>query len=112
MSLQRMSHVVMYVQGTKAYVPQHAWIQNMTLRDNILFGDEYHETRYKETLRCCQLKHDLTILPSGDRTEIGEKVTTQSVDFRYSPACVDSQALTASPLQRHVRHAPAHFLSS
>ena len=75
--------VLMHVQGTKAYVPQHAWIQNMTLRDNILFGDEYHETRYKETLRCCQLKHDLTILPSGDRTEIGEKVTNQAVDCKH-----------------------------
>ena len=83
MSLQRMSHVLMYVQGTKAYVPQHAWIQNMTLRDNILFGDGYHETRYKKTLRCCQLKHDLTILPSGDRTEIGDKVKAQCVDCKY-----------------------------
>ena len=61
-------------QGQIAYVPQQAWIQNATVRDNILFGKPYNEARYKNTLRMCALETDLEILPGGDMTEIGEKV--------------------------------------
>ncbi|XP_076457725.1 multidrug resistance-associated protein 1-like [Babylonia areolata] len=56
-----------------AYVPQQAWIQNATLRDNILFGKHFDERRYKQVLRTCALKRDLEILSAGDMTEIGEK---------------------------------------
>ena len=61
-------------QGSIAYVPQEAWIQNMTLRDNILFGKPYHEKKYKKVLEACALLPDLEILAGGDMTEIGEKV--------------------------------------
>ncbi|KAF6760644.1 cadmium ion transporter [Ephemerocybe angulata] len=46
-------HVV--VSGSVAYVPQTPWIQNATLRDNILFGQPLDEARLREV------------------TEIGEK---------------------------------------
>lgn len=49
------------------------WIQNQTIRDNILFGLAYDEVKYKETIKICELKRDFEILPAGDRTEIGEK---------------------------------------
>ena len=62
------------LQGSIAYVAQQAWIQNQTLRDNILFGKEYHSATYNEVLEACALKPDLEILPAGDQTEIGEKV--------------------------------------
>ncbi|GAU91811.1 hypothetical protein RvY_03999-2 [Ramazzottius varieornatus] len=61
------------IKGTVAYVTQSAWIQNMTLRDNILFGKAYDEERYLNVLEACALKRDLEILPDGDQTEIGEK---------------------------------------
>ncbi len=35
------------VGGTIGYVPQTPWVQNLTLRDNILFGLPYDEARYK-----------------------------------------------------------------
>ena len=57
-----------------AYVPQEAWIQNMTLRDNILFGKPYQERKYRKVLEACALMPDLAILNGGDMTEIGEKV--------------------------------------
>lgn len=56
-----------------AYVPQQAWIQNMTLRDNILFGSEFDEERYNQVLSACSLQADLDTLPGGDQAEIGEK---------------------------------------
>lgn len=59
-----------------AYVPQQAWIQNATLKDNILFGSTLDETRYQQVLEACALLPDLQLLPGGDLTEIGEKVQT------------------------------------
>ncbi|NWI89596.1 MRP3 protein, partial [Pitta sordida] len=61
------------VKGSVAYVPQQAWIQNATLKDNILFGQAPNEEKYQNTLEACALKTDLEVLPGGDQTEIGEK---------------------------------------
>ncbi|KAH9490363.1 Canalicular multispecific organic anion transporter 2 [Bulinus truncatus] len=56
-----------------AYVPQEAWIQNATLRDNILFATDFKSSLYNKVIEACALKSDLDILPGGDQTEIGEK---------------------------------------
>ncbi|EMP33031.1 Canalicular multispecific organic anion transporter 2 [Chelonia mydas] len=61
------------VKGSVAYVPQQAWIQNATLKDNILFGQQQNEQKYQNVLEACALKTDLEVLPGGDHTEIGEK---------------------------------------
>uniref|UniRef100_A0A8C8R4R5 Canalicular multispecific organic anion transporter 1 n=1 Tax=Pelusios castaneus TaxID=367368 RepID=A0A8C8R4R5_9SAUR len=61
------------IQGSVAYVPQQAWIQNATLKDNVLFGSELDEARYQRVLEACALLPDLELLPGGDLTEIGEK---------------------------------------
>ncbi|XP_074964157.1 ATP-binding cassette sub-family C member 2 isoform X2 [Phalacrocorax aristotelis] len=61
------------IQGSLAYVPQQAWIQNATLKDNILFGSELDEARYQQVIKACALLPDLELLPAGDQTEIGEK---------------------------------------
>uniref|UniRef100_A0A7N6BVD7 ATP-binding cassette, sub-family C (CFTR/MRP), member 3 n=1 Tax=Anabas testudineus TaxID=64144 RepID=A0A7N6BVD7_ANATE len=61
------------IRGSVAYVPQQAWIQNATLRDNILFGKPYNEQKYRCVLEACALTPDLEVLPGGDMTEIGEK---------------------------------------
>lgn len=64
---------VITVNGTTAYVPQHAWIQNATVRNNILFSGDYDENLYETIVEACCLRQDLTIMPAGDKTEIGEK---------------------------------------
>ena len=61
------------VTGRIAYVPQQAWIQNLTLKDNIIFNQVNNEERYREVVETCALTTDLAILPDGDQTEIGEK---------------------------------------
>uniref|UniRef100_A0A8C6TRJ6 ABC-type glutathione-S-conjugate transporter n=1 Tax=Neogobius melanostomus TaxID=47308 RepID=A0A8C6TRJ6_9GOBI len=61
------------VRGSVAYVPQQAWIQNASLRDNILFGKALDECKYRSVLEACALTPDLEVLPGGDMTEIGEK---------------------------------------
>ena len=64
--------------GRIAYCAQSAWIQNASLRENILFGASYDRKRYQETIRRCALRDDLKALADGDRTQIGEKGLTLS----------------------------------
>ncbi|KAF9215156.1 Multidrug resistance-associated protein 1 [Podila verticillata] len=61
------------ISGRLAYVPQQAWIVNASLRDNILFGNAFDESRYNAVVAACGLTPDIAILPAGDMTEIGER---------------------------------------
>ena len=61
------------VNGEISYVSQIPWIQNATVRNNILFFQKYDEERYNKILELAELKPDLEILVGGDLTEIGEK---------------------------------------
>ena len=36
------------IRGKIAYVPQQAWMQNATLKNNILFGTEYKQELYEK----------------------------------------------------------------
>ena len=79
--------------GSFAYVSQQAWIQNMSLKDNILFHTTtntqisssyqsetfltkmenlFNQNRYSRVLEACSLKSDLETFANGDQTEIGE----------------------------------------
>jgi ABC-type multidrug transport system fused ATPase/permease subunit len=59
--------------GSIAYCSQRAWIQNATVRDNILFGLPFEQDHYTRVIRACALESDLELLEHGDETEIGEK---------------------------------------
>lgn len=61
------------VTGRIAYGPQSPWIQNLTIRDNILFGTDYDEVEYQNSIRAAALSPDLALMPAGDLTEIGER---------------------------------------
>ncbi|KAI8066830.1 P-loop containing nucleoside triphosphate hydrolase protein [Gongronella butleri] len=56
-----------------AYVAQTPWLQNGTIRDNILFGADYDEERYAKVLYMTALTRDLEFLEYGDTSLIGEK---------------------------------------
>ncbi|KAI9204423.1 P-loop containing nucleoside triphosphate hydrolase protein, partial [Polychytrium aggregatum] len=62
-----------FFSGSVGYCPQTAWIQNATLRDNVLFGLPIDDKKYAKVLKCCALERDLQVLPAGDSTEIGER---------------------------------------
>ncbi|MCO5551431.1 hypothetical protein L7F22_004934 [Adiantum nelumboides] len=64
--------------GKLAYVSQSAWIQSMTVRDNILFGESMDEARYKCVVHACALEDDMKSFTHGDLTEIGERGTNLS----------------------------------
>ncbi|KZT06271.1 P-loop containing nucleoside triphosphate hydrolase protein [Laetiporus sulphureus 93-53] len=65
-------------EGGVAYAAQESWVQNETIRDNILFGAPYEEERYHKVIEQCGLKRDLTLFDAGDQTEVGEKGLTLS----------------------------------
>ena len=72
--LGEMNHLsgTITVDGKLAYVPQQPWIQNMTLKENIIFSNPIDEDRYDEVVENCALTDDLNILTNADKTEIGE----------------------------------------
>lgn len=61
------------IRGKVAYVPQVSWIFNATVRDNILFGLPYDADKYNRAVLVSGLQRDLSLLPGGDQTEIGER---------------------------------------
>lgn len=59
--------------GSLAYCPQAAWIQNETLKENILFGLPFDEDKYRQVIYDACLEADIAMLPQGENTPIGEK---------------------------------------
>lgn len=66
-------HGTRTVRGDVAYASQQAWIQNQTVRDNILFGEPFDAEHYFSVITACQLATDFEMLEHGDQTEIGER---------------------------------------
>ena len=64
--------------ATRAFCPQYAWIQNTSVRENILFGKPYDRKWYDAVIDACALRPDIEMLPNGDMTEIGERGITVS----------------------------------
>ncbi|KAJ2847003.1 Canalicular multispecific organic anion transporter 1, partial [Coemansia brasiliensis] len=61
------------IYGRLSYVNQKPWIMNATIRDNILFGNEYDQSKYIKIIHACALAEDLEQLPYKDMTEIGRQ---------------------------------------
>lgn len=61
------------VNGVLSYSSQEPWIFAGTVKENILFGSEYDERRYRQILKVCSLERDLTLWPNGDETLISEQ---------------------------------------
>ncbi|XP_042169666.1 multidrug resistance-associated protein 1, partial [Oncorhynchus tshawytscha] len=103
------------VKGSVAYVPQQAWIQNATLKDNIVFGQERKESWYHRVVEACALLPDLEILPAGDGTEIGEKGVNlsggqkQRVSLARAVYCDCAVYLLDDPLSAVDAHVGKHI---
>ena len=59
--------------GRVALVAQGAWIANASLKDNVLFGEDFEESRWQQALDAACLGPDLDTLPGREEVEIGEK---------------------------------------
>ncbi|XP_060078897.1 ATP-binding cassette sub-family C member 10-like [Ylistrum balloti] len=61
-----------------ALADQEPWIQQASVRDNIIFGSPYNAGKYAEVVDAASLKKDIEMLPAGDKTEVGENGVTLS----------------------------------
>jgi len=59
--------------GTVVYVPQIAWVFSGTIRENILFGEQYEESKYTRVIEACALNQDIKKFPDCDQTIVGER---------------------------------------
>lgn len=59
------------IDAAVAFVAQIPWIENATIKDNILFGLPFDNERFHKVLSSCALTKDLDMLPDGELTEIG-----------------------------------------
>ncbi|XP_022093816.1 ATP-binding cassette sub-family C member 9-like isoform X2 [Acanthaster planci] len=73
MTLQNGAIVINGSRNSIAYAGQKAWLLNMSLKENILFGQPFNHKRYRRVISACALQPDIDMLPAGDQTEIGEK---------------------------------------
>ncbi|CAH0561097.1 unnamed protein product [Brassicogethes aeneus] len=60
------------------FVTQQPWLQCGTIRENILFGKSFDETKYKTVIYACGLAEDITQLKHADLTDVGEGGMTLS----------------------------------
>lgn len=62
-----------YVKNGESLLCSIPWMQNATIRENILFGRPYDAKRYQDVVSACCLLDDFKTFPAKDMTEIGER---------------------------------------
>ena len=68
----------MSIYGKLGYAAQDPWIFNGTVRQNILFGNEYNDQRYNSTIRLCNMQQDIASFQDGSSEIVGDRGTTLS----------------------------------
>lgn len=66
------------INGTISYASQEPWLFGGSIRQNIIFGQEFDRNKYDEVVRVCSLERDFKLFTHGDRTLAGERGVTLS----------------------------------
>lgn len=66
------------INGSISYACQEPWVFAGSVRQNILFGQDYDRDRYDSVIKTCALVKDFEQLENGDRTIVGERGTSLS----------------------------------
>lgn len=66
------------VYGTVSYATQQSWIFEASIKHNIIFTNDYDETRYKAVVHVCALERDFELFQHGDATLVGDRGITLS----------------------------------
>ncbi|KAK7801049.1 hypothetical protein U0070_012106 [Myodes glareolus] len=61
------------IEGSVAYVPQEAWVQNTSVVENVCFRQELDLPWLQKVLEACALEPDVASFPAGIHTPIGEQ---------------------------------------
>jgi ABC-type multidrug transport system fused ATPase/permease subunit len=57
--------------GSVGYCAQTPWLQNISIRDNIVAQSEWNSSWYQQILKACDLDQDVQKLAQGDKTLVG-----------------------------------------
>ena len=57
---------------------QDPWLFDGTVRQNILFGNEYDDQRYNDTIQLCNMEQDIASFQDGSNEMVGDRGTTLS----------------------------------
>lgn len=69
---------ILTINGKVSYTSQEPWVFEASVRDNILFVDEYNPVRYAQVVNACALLKDFKLFSNGDQTLVGERGVTLS----------------------------------
>ena len=61
------------VSGRLSYAAQEPWLFAGSVKQNITFGQPWDAARYREVVKVCALERDMSQLPYGDRSIVGER---------------------------------------
>lgn len=62
-----------HINGKISYASQEPWVFEGTVKDNIVFIEEYDPVRYAKVIKACALQQDFKLFPHGDSTIVGER---------------------------------------
>ncbi|EIW71597.1 hypothetical protein TREMEDRAFT_28299, partial [Tremella mesenterica DSM 1558] len=117
----RQTHGHVIFNGQVSYVPQEAWVQSGTVRDNITFSSETVDIdfdRVDQVIDACGLRFDLEQWAEGDLTQIGERGITlsggqrQRICLARAAYASSSIVLLDDPLSAVDAHIGHHLLEN
>lgn len=73
-----LEHGKIGLRGSVSYVSQEAWVFGSTVRQNILFGQQFDRQRYQRVVKACSLFKDFSQFPDGDQSVVGERGSSLS----------------------------------
>ena len=56
--------------GEISYFSQQPWVMTDTVKNNIIFNNEFNEEKYRQVVSVCELENDFFEFANGDKTEI------------------------------------------
>lgn len=65
--------IVHITEAEVAFCDQNVWLQNGTVRDNIVVYCKYDESLYRKAIEAVSLQQDLKSWPKGDQTVVGSR---------------------------------------
>lgn len=97
-----------------AYVAQQPWLQHGTMRENIVWGEMFDESRYRKVIWACALHKDIEDL-GGDNIDIGENGSSlsggQKARVALARAVYQEKQSMKRPLKFHIFPVINRFLA-
>jgi ATP-binding cassette, subfamily C (CFTR/MRP), member 4 len=63
----------MAINGVISYAAQQSWIFEGSIKNNIIFTNNFDDKRYKAVVHACALERDFELFPHGDETIVGDR---------------------------------------